>query len=226
MWIALTSESRAEALEYSEQSLAVAATPLDHEAAIAGKACALMLLRQTDEAAVLLEEVHRRCIADGNLYLLTAVEPSIGLCEVLRGNISKGIRLMEDVISKLEKTGNRTLAGWVRLNLAEVHLQIIAGSEKPPFPILLKNLPILLSIMVTGSSRIRALIARQVEDPHLDPAAHHVGRAKMILGLLYKAKKKRALALQHLTEAKRIFLQFGQTPILARVETALAELAQ
>ena len=48
----------------------------------------------------------------------------------------------------------------------------------------------------------------------------------MILGLLYKAKRKRALAVQHLTEAKLIFSQFGQTPILARVETALAELGQ
>jgi hypothetical protein len=46
----------------------------------------------------------------------------------------------------------------------------------------------------------------------------------MILGLLYKGKKKRALAVSHLTEAKRILSQFGQTPILARVDAALAEL--
>ncbi len=48
----------------------------------------------------------------------------------------------------------------------------------------------------------------------------------MILGLLYKAKKKRELALEQLTEARRILSQFGQTPTLARVETALAELGQ
>jgi hypothetical protein len=48
----------------------------------------------------------------------------------------------------------------------------------------------------------------------------------MLLGLLYKIKRKRALALQHLTEAKRILSQFGETPILARVETALAELGR
>ena len=65
-----------------------------------------------------------------------------------------------------------------------------------------------------------------MRDPHFDPRGHHVGRAKMILGLLYKAKKKPALAVKHLTEAKRIFSQFGQTPTLARVETALAELGQ
>jgi hypothetical protein len=49
---------------------------------------------------------------------------------------------------------------------------------------------------------------------------------KMILGLFYKAKKKPRLAVQHLTEVKRILLQFGQTPILARVEGALAELGR
>jgi hypothetical protein len=32
--------------------------------------------------------------------------------------------------------------------------------------------------------------------------------------------------LRHLTGARRIFFQFGQTPMLARVDTALAELAQ
>jgi hypothetical protein len=53
---------------------------------------------------------------------------------------------------------------------------------------------------------------------------YFVGRAQMILGLLYKAKKKRALALQHLAEAQRIISQFGQTPILARINAALAEL--
>ncbi len=77
--------------------------------------------------------------------------------------------------------------------------------------------------MFTASSRINALTARALENPHLDPAGLHVGRIQMILGLLYKAKKKRALALEHLTEARRILSQFGQTPILARVEAALAE---
>ena len=48
----------------------------------------------------------------------------------------------------------------------------------------------------------------------------------MILGLLYKAKKKRALAVQHLNEAKRIEAQFGPTPMLARIDTALAELGK
>jgi hypothetical protein len=51
-------------------------------------------------------------------------------------------------------------------------------------------------------------------------------RWERILGLLYKLKKKRTLALEHLTEARRILSQFGQTPFLSRIDAALAELGQ
>jgi hypothetical protein len=125
-----------------------------------------------------------------------------------------------------ERDGYRGVADWYRLFLAEVYLQIIAGNDRPPVATLLKNLPVLLKVMTTASSRVPALMTRILENPRFDPTGHHVGHVKLILGLLYKAKKKRSLAIQHLTEAKRIFSQFGQTPILARVETALAELGQ
>jgi hypothetical protein len=38
----------------------------------------------------------------------------------------------------------------------------------------------------------------------------NAGRVQMILGLLYKVKKKCALAVQHLIEAKQILSQFGK----------------
>jgi hypothetical protein len=64
-------------------------------------------------------------------------------------------------------------------------------------------------------------------NPHFDPEGHPpAGRAKLLYGLLCKAKKRRALALQHPTDAEPILSQFGQTPILMRVETALADLGR
>ncbi len=107
-----------------------------------------------------------------------------------------------------------------------MYLEIIAGGQKPPFAALLKNLSILLKVMVTASSRIRALVAPAPQHPQYEPNGFYTGKSEMLLGLLYKAKKRRALAIQHLTEAQRIFSQFGQTPVLARVETALVELGQ
>ena len=66
-WIALVSDSYAEALEYSEQALSVAVTPWDRTAASLAKGSALMLLRRTDEAAKVLQEQRRRITADGEL---------------------------------------------------------------------------------------------------------------------------------------------------------------
>jgi hypothetical protein len=87
-------------------------------------------------------------------------------------------------------------------------------------------LPIILKVIATAWSRIRALVASVLQNPTLDPEGSFVGWANMILGLLYKIKKKDTLAVQHLTEARRILSEFGQSPMLARVDTALAELGQ
>jgi len=80
-------------------------------------------------------------------------------------------------------------------------------------------------VMLSAQKRVAALVARARENPQFDRNGHHIGRCEMILGRLYKTKKKRALAVQHLTEAKRISSQFGPTPMLARIDAELAELA-
>jgi hypothetical protein len=83
----------------------------------------------------------------------------------------------------------------------------------------------LVIVMLSAQKRVAALVARARENPQFDRNGHHIGRCEMILGRLYKTKKKRALAVQHLTEAKRIASQFGPTPMLARIDAELAELA-
>jgi hypothetical protein len=92
--------------------------------------------------------------------------------------------------------------------------------------VLLRNLSIILYVIVVASRRIPAIVGRVLRNPQFDPNGHFVARANMTLGLLYKARKNDALAIQHLTEAKRMLSPFGQTSILGRVEAALAELGQ
>jgi hypothetical protein len=220
------SDSFAEALEHSEQSLAVAIAPYDRNSANCAKGCALVLLRQTQEGAKVLEEERRRCLVDGSLGTLVVTDHALGVCRVLQGNIRHGIWFIEKAILKREKEGYQRAADWTRMMLSELYLAIISGNERPPLLTLLKNLPMLLKVTVTAPSRIRELTTRVLENPHFDPSGFHVGHVQMILGLLYKTKKKRALALQHLGEARRILSQFGQTPMLARVDAALEELGQ
>jgi hypothetical protein len=224
--IALLSDSHEEALEYSQQSIDVAVTRQDRETAVNIKGCALVLLRRAKEGSELLEKFRDRCFAGGDLYSLSTVDGIIGVSQVIQGNISSGVFLLDNAISRREAEGYRACADWYRLFLCEVYLQIIGGNEKLPFATLLRNLPFLLKVFATGASRIRAQMALVLENPRWAAGGHFVGHAQFILGVLYKIKKKRGLAVQHLTDAKRILSQFGQTPLLERVETALAELAQ
>jgi class 3 adenylate cyclase/tetratricopeptide (TPR) repeat protein len=225
-WIALTSDSYSEALAYSEQSLAVAITPLDRAFATNGMGDALVLLRQTEKGLKVLEHNNRDNVAGGLLYTLVGSEGVMAVGKVLSGEIGGGIRLLEEAILRRENEGYRVAADWYRLFLGEIYIQIISGTEKLSFLALVRNMLIILKVTITASSRIPGLMRSVFNSSHFNPSGHHVGRAQMILGLLYKAKKKRALALEHLTEARRILAPFGQTPILARVETALAELGR
>ena len=95
----------AEALEHCEQVLSVAVTPWDREAATLFKGCALVLLRQAEEGAKLLEGHRSRSVTYGYLYTLTASDPIIGVCKVLHGDIRGGIRFIEEAILKREKEG-------------------------------------------------------------------------------------------------------------------------
>jgi hypothetical protein len=53
-----------------------------------------------------------------------------------------------------------------------VYLQIIAGKERPPFSVLLKNLPILVKVALTAPSRIPALAASAQANPFYRQGFH------------------------------------------------------
>ena len=67
--IALLSDAYAEALEYREQSIALAVTPFDRETALNIKGCVLILLRRTDEGWTILESFRHPSLLTGTSIL-------------------------------------------------------------------------------------------------------------------------------------------------------------
>jgi hypothetical protein len=156
---------------------------------------------------------------------LAGIDGPWGVALVLHGEFGSGIRWLEESILRRESERYRTAADWYRLFLCEIYLEIIAGKEKPPRTVILRNILTLIPIMLTAEKRILALVRRVQQNPQLDPDGHFFGWCEMILGLLYKAKKKHALAAQHLIESKRIISQFGASPMLMKIEATLVEIA-
>jgi hypothetical protein len=224
-WTALLSDDYVTALSLAEAATNAAITPYDFEGARNVKIAALVLLRRP-EAFQIAQDFRNKCEANGWNWHLTGVDGMLGISMVLRGDIGNGISWIEKTICRIEEQGWRAAADWLRLFLCEIYIEIIAGREKPPAKILARNALTLLDITFTAQKRISTLIAHIRLNPHFDASGHHIGRSELILGLLYKTKKRHALAVQHLIEAKRILSQYGRTPILVRAETALAELGQ
>jgi hypothetical protein len=97
-------------------------TPRDREGATLFKGCALVLLRQTEEGAKLLEGHRSRSVTYGYLDTLVASDPFIGVCKVLQGDIRGRIRFIEEAILKREKEGLRGSADWYRGILCDIYL--------------------------------------------------------------------------------------------------------
>ena len=221
-WIALTSDDYLGALNFAETGLTTVLTPFDRATANNAKIISLVLLERPN-ALELLQSWIKECVTNQWRYHLTAPEGILGIAWAIRGNLSRGIRQTESTILRREQKGCRTAADWLRLFLCEIYLEIISGKKKPPARVVLRNILTIIVVTFTARKRITRLIAQARKSPHFDPNGHHIGRCEMILGL--QAKKKRGLAVQHLTEARRITSQFGPSPMLVKIEAALAELA-
>ena len=222
--IAMTSDDYNTAFNFAETSMSIARTPFDRANATNAKITASVLLRRP-EAFETLRDFKEKCADDDWQQHVNSLDGIWGVALVLEGDISGGIRWIEASILRRDQEGWRAAADWFRMFLCEIYLEIISGNQRPSAKVLLRNLMPLVAVTFTAQRRITTLLERVRQNPQFDPNGHHAGRCEMILGLLYKAKKKRPLAVQHLTEAKRIASQFGPTPMLAKIEAALVELA-
>jgi class 3 adenylate cyclase/tetratricopeptide (TPR) repeat protein len=223
-WIALTSDDYAKALSCADECLQIAYTPQERMNALGVKGVALALQKELEKAEPVLSDIRRRLIELNWRYELTLINPAFGILAVLNGDIGRGIRVIESVIATARRDGWRAAEDWAKLILCEVYLEVMFSKDKPPLSLLLRNIPTLVKILFVGRSSIESLVSQVRSNPQFDVNGHHIGRAEMILGLLYKGKRNRALAVQHLTEANRILSQFGKTPILERVHAALADM--
>ena len=222
--VALTKGDFQAALNFGNTGVSIARTPYDREFSNQARINALVLLKRP-EGVPMLRDYVERCAANGWNTSLDVVEGIWGVALVMLGQIRTGIRSIERTILRCEHEGTRAYADLCIILLCYAYVEIIAGTEKPPAKVIARNILTLVAVTFTAQKRISTLIERVRQNPQFDPNGIHIGRCEMILGLLYKAKKKRALAIQHLIQAKRIASQFGPSLMLTTIDSALAELA-
>ncbi|WP_406645581.1 AAA family ATPase [Aliisedimentitalea scapharcae] len=221
--IAMVTDDHQTALEISEQAHSVSRAEFEMAIADSSRFSALVPLGKPGA----LEDVRGyvdMCKQNGWALFAEGPETMLGVALAMDGQIGAGLRQIEDAIARREAEGTRIAADWNRLFLCEVYLEILSGEGGASLGVLMRNISALTGVFLFGGKRIIELIEHVRANPQFDPAGHYIARSELILGLLYKIKKKKAQALQHLNEAKRIVEPAGKSPMLTRINVALAEL--
>jgi class 3 adenylate cyclase len=148
----------------------------------------------------------------------------LGVADVMGGRIGEGLSQIEHLIERGDSLEYIVTPDWYRLYLCEIYLGILSGEGGASAGVIVRNLRSLVSVMVSGPKRIEELVAKVRQNKVFDRNGHYYARTELILGTLHKIKKRRELALRHLSEARRIVEPAGPSPMLTRIDAALAEL--
>nr|WP_321250768.1 AAA family ATPase [uncultured Ruegeria sp.] len=221
--IAMVTDDHELALRMAEE--ARKASQVEFELAIAEAArVAAMVPLQKPGAIEIVQKHIDNCAEKGWTLFTMGPATMLGVAYALNGQVAAGLQQVENAIRKRTDEGTQVSADWARLFLCELYLAILTGEGESSLGVFLKNFRSVVWVMIFGEKKLIQMIAEIRKNPQFDDKGHYIARCDMIMGLLYKARKKRQLAFEHLTKARVIVETAGQTPMLARIDAALADL--
>jgi tetratricopeptide (TPR) repeat protein len=222
--IAMVADDHEKALAIAEE--AHKASKVEFERAIAEAArVSAMVPTETPGAIEIIEAHIDNCNEHGWTLFTMGPATMLGVAYALKGRIADGLRQIERAVQKRTDEGTKVSADWARLFLCEMYLAILTGEGGASAGVFLRNFRSILWVLFFGEKKLVAMLDEVRSNPQFDEKGHYIARCDMILGLLYKARKKKQLAVQHLSKARVIVETAGQSPMLSRIDTALAELA-
>ena len=108
---------------------------------------------------------------------------------VLQGDLSGGVRFLENAIRYHDSTGCPNSGRLVRLMLAQVYIEMISAKTRPPFLVLLKHFPFLIGVKFTGwNAALKNLLTTQ--KVLLGDGGFYGASVEANLGILYKLAKR------------------------------------
>ena len=222
--IAMVTDNHAHALEMAEAGKKASKVEFEWAIAEAARVGAMVPLEQPGAIDMIKEHI-RTCDEKGWSLFTLGPATMLGVAYAMDGRIAKGLHQIETQIEKRINEGTQIATDWARLFLCELYLAILTGDGGASLGVLLRNFRSIIWVMLFGEKRLITMIDQIRRNPSFENDGYYIARCDMIMGLLYKSKKQRRLALEYLTRAKVVVETAGKSPMLTRIHDALAELA-
>jgi class 3 adenylate cyclase len=222
-WINVIGGSPEAALDYADECLRVAIAPFDRLQGEIIKAIAAILSGRASEGLPKLEALNVEFERLGALYSVLESPRGVALIEI--GRVAEGVRLIQRTIAAREASGDRTQAGFARILLAEVYIQILTGGRKARAAVIIKNLPILATARFRGARRARALLDAAASHKQFSRQGAVIARIDFDRGQLFAMRGKRGEARECFERARAVAAAQGLETLRQRSEAAFAKFA-
>ncbi len=221
--IAMVTDDHELALKMAQEAQRASRVEFELAIAEAARVGSLVPLGKPGALETVKRHVHS-CDAKGWTLFTIGPETMLGVAYAMNGQIAEGLQQIRNVIERRDAEGTQVSADWGRLFLCEMHLAILSGEGGGSVAVLLRNFRSILRIMISGEKELVAMLEQVRENPQFDSDGHYNARCDMIMGLLCKARKRNGQAVEYLTKARTVVEMAGQSPMLARIDSALSEL--
>jgi tetratricopeptide (TPR) repeat protein len=222
-WINIVADSPSDAIAYADECLRLAIAPLDRLQGENIKSVAAILSGRGREALPRIEALNLEFERLG--ILSNILEGPRGVALIEAGRVAEGLRVIQRAIAAREAIGDRTAAGFVRILLAEIHIRMLSGGQRPRLGVILRNLPALVSARLGGARKASALLETAASNPQWDATSAALARIDLNRGQLWRLKRRPAKARECFERACRAAEAQGLEKLRRRSESALAQLA-
>ncbi len=167
----------------------------------------------------------RREMAAGEYRLIDLfVELPYGAALVGTGEMARGTRLIAEAADRIARLGQPFAHAYGEWILGEIYLRMVLGEERPPLPIILRNLGFLLRTLPVAARKARRHIEAAVEHARRLDMPSRLAMSLYSLGLLHKAKRRPAEARACLEEARPIAASVEAATLVDQIDAALQSL--
>ena len=179
---------------------------------------------QIEAAENTLEDVMRTDFNFGDEIIGTAADLLLGIISIAKGELSRGVRIVEDQISLFFENGSRYRYAVAKYMLGKVYLQIIQRAGPMSFSTVTRNIGFLMKNVPVAGKKGEHHFNKAIEVAKEIGAKGILSQAYLDLGLLHKAKGRIDQARECISEAIRVFEQCEAEVYLKQAKEALASL--
>lgn len=160
---------------------------------------------QTQQAREVCLEVIGFSEMFGTEWIGRMCHVSLGVVEILTGNMSQGLRMLEDDSKACLEADRKAFHARVEHVLGSVYLQIVLGEGDLSLSTALKNLGFLIKNVPFAAKKAELHFDRAIDVAKEIGAKGTLAQAYLDLGLLHKAKKRKEKARECLSKAVEYF---------------------